>query len=144
MPNRSVIQNMTEQNLEEGKRIDVIKKHLKKHKRKYLLGAGVAAAGLGGLEIYGKINKDYYLKNAKNIGDNIEDLDKTIEKDDLRNEDYTNRINAQQHNNKVQHTDYVRKAMKAQKLRPSHKILSALGVGGKRVVIRGNKTSDDY
>jgi len=139
MPNRSVIVY-----IDEGQKIDAIKKHLKKHKRKYLLGAGVAAAGLGSLEIYGKINKDHDLKNAKNIGDNIEDLDKTIEKDDLRNEDYTNRINTQQHNNKVRHTDYVRKAMKAQKLRPSHKILSALGVGGKRVVIRGNKTSDDY
>jgi|GEM_PF-4817318 hypothetical protein len=58
--NRSVIQYM-----EEGKRWDVVKKHLKKNKSKYLLGAGVAA-GLGGLEIGGHYLQKSGLKGLSN------------------------------------------------------------------------------
>ena len=50
--------------LNEGKKWNAVKAHVKKNKKKYLLGA--AAAGLGGLEAYGhNLQKRGYAKGHK-------------------------------------------------------------------------------
>ena len=55
--NRSVIQTL---DLLEGKKWDKVKKHLRKHKGKYLLGAGVAAGGF----LYNKYEDNRIKKNT--------------------------------------------------------------------------------
>jgi predicted negative regulator of RcsB-dependent stress response len=58
--NRSITQYLTEQgSLEEGEKLDKVKKHLKKNWKKYALGTIVGLAGLQAKRTYDK-NKPMY------------------------------------------------------------------------------------
>ena len=99
--------------LQEGKKWDAVKAHVKRNKKKYLLGAA-AAAGLGGLEAYGYARESgqarKFVKEYKKAEDDMQSV-----KNRFGQKDYDKNVSkvfskAHEHKNN---------AIKYNKLRPS-------------------------
>jgi len=105
----------------EGERIDAIKAHLKKHKRKYLLG-GAIAAGLGSLEAYGASKQNSELKNYAKVRDSVDRMVQNPERgkkyraSSKDQQDQMDKVVSDAYANANSHMD---KAIAAERLRPS-------------------------
>jgi hypothetical protein len=122
---------MTEQNLEEGKRIDAVKKHLKKHKNKYLLGAGIAAAGVGA-----------YAGNEM-----IKDASRRRKNEDIRNLDSQTEKQTRAINKEIRHAqdvvdDYRGRLDKRKEYKNASRILRELEIDRRNIINDSRKKTN--